>query len=208
MTTRLRLVQIVLWAFVAVCLAVAGALIAFRKEPPRETSLGPGVSLVKPYAMVDHKGRAVNERSFLGKPTAWFFGFTHCPDVCPTTLTTMTTLLADLGPDADRLNVVFVTVDPDRDTEKVLAEYLTSFDPRIVGLTGTPDQLAAMAKIFYVTYRKQPIDDGGYTMDHSATVLLTDGDGRLVGTVDPHEKPGAILAKARQLLVNREVSSQ
>jgi protein SCO1/2 len=196
----LRTVRLALWAAVGLALAIAGVLWISPWGAPPDMALGPGVSLVKPYAMVDHRGRAINERSFLGKPTAWFFGFTHCPDVCPTTLMTMTTLLKDLGADADKLNVVFVSVDPERDTPALLAEYLTSFAPRIVALSGTPEQLAAMAKIFYVTYRKQPLESGGYTMDHSATVLLTDKEGRLVGTLDPHDQPSAILAKARRLV--------
>ncbi|MHB2166463.1 SCO family protein [Alsobacter sp. R-9] len=200
----LRTLRVTLWALVAVALAGAGVLWFWPGPTAPGTPLGPGVSLVKPYTMTDHRGRAVDERSYLGKPTAWFFGFTHCPDVCPTTLMTMTTLLKDLGADADRLTVVFVTVDPERDTPQVLAEYLTAFDPRIIALSGSPEQLAAMAKTFYVTYRKQPLEGGGYTMDHSATVLLADKDGRLVGTLDPHDTPAAIASKARRLVQRGE----
>jgi len=200
MRMRLRSLRLTLWGLVAMALVLAGLLWTLHLQAPRDMALGPGVSLVKPYRMVDHRGRTVDERSFLGKPTAWFFGFTHCPDVCPTTLMTMTTLLKDLGPDADRLNVVFVTVDPERDTQQVMAEYLTSFDPRIVALIGTTEQLAAMAKTFYVTYRKQLLESGGYTMDHSATVLITNRNGRLVGTLDPHDQPSAMLVKARRIV--------
>ena len=109
-----------------------------------------------PFTLVDTHGAVVTQRDFLGKPSAIFFGYTHCPDVCPTTLLDLTELMKAMGADADKLNVAFVTVDPDRDTPAQLADYLSSFDPRIRGLTGTEAQIAAAAKAYHVYYARVP----------------------------------------------------
>jgi protein SCO1/2 len=152
-----------------------------------------------PFALVNHRGERVTEATFLGKPTAYFFGFTHCPEVCPTTLFDMSRRLQELGPDADRLNVVFVSIDPERDTPDLLKTYLESFDSRIVGLTGSPDEVAAMAKAFRISYRRVPVD-GGYTMDHTASVIVLDASGAFVTLIDYHEDAAAALAKLRRAL--------
>ena len=153
-----------------------------------------------PFAMTDHHGRAVTEQAFAGRPSLVFFGFTHCPDVCPTTLADAGRRLEALGSDADRLAVLFVTVDPERDTPAQLAAYLEAFDPRITGLTGTPAQLAAMAATWRAHYRKVPDERGGYTMDHTALTYLMDARGRFAGTIDPHESDEVAAAKLRGLL--------
>ena len=125
-----------------------------------------------PFTMADLEGRPVTEADLRGKPAVLFFGFTHCPDVCPTTLATLSTALGRMGRDADRLNVVFVTLDPQRDTPDTLRDYLASFDPRIRGFVGTPEQVARMADAYHVAYKRVPTKDGDYTMEHSATVAL------------------------------------
>jgi protein SCO1/2 len=135
-----------------------------------------------------------------GKPTAYFFGFTHCPEVCPTTLFEMTQHLKQLGPNADRLNVVFVSVDPERDTPELLKTYLKSFDPRIVALTGTPEDLAAAAKAFRIAYRKVPTEGGNYTMDHTSSVIVTDAEGELDSLIDYHEDDATAFAKLRRAI--------
>ena len=109
-----------------------------------------------------------------------FFGFTHCPDVCPTTLFEVSEILRTLGPDADRVRAVFITVDPERDTPEVMKDYLSSFDSRLSGLTGDPAAVAAVAKAYRVYFKKVPLDQGGYTMDHTAIVYLMDKNGRFV----------------------------
>jgi len=157
------------------------------------------VYLDQPFKLVDQNGRAVTERDFQSKPTAWFFGFTNCPDVCPTTLADLSQVLDRLGPDADKLNVVFVTVDPERDTPEVLREYVASFDPRIVGLTGSPEEIAATAKEHFVHQAKVPLKDGSYTMEHTSKVLLTAADGRFVGTIDHHDPVESQVEKLRAL---------
>lgn len=147
------------------------------------------------FALSDLDGKAVSQADLLGKPTALFFGFTHCPDVCPTTLATLASALGRMGRDADRLNVVFVTLDPERDTPESLREYLASFDPRIRGFVGTPDQVARMADAYHVAYRRVPTQNGDYTMEHSATVELFDKTGRMVGEIGYGEDEARALSK-------------
>ena len=133
------------------------------------------------FAMRDLDGRPVTDRDLLGRPTALFFGFTSCPEACPTTLLALTHAMKRMGRDADRLNVVFVTLDPERDTPEQMRLYLSNFDPRIRGFTGTDDQVAAMAAAYHVAYRRVPLPEGDYTFDHFAGVLLFDRGGRLAG---------------------------
>ncbi|MFF9550795.1 SCO family protein [Methylobacterium fujisawaense] len=147
------------------------------------------------FTMADLYGRAVTQADLLGKPTALFFGFTHCPEVCPTTLSTLTDAMEKMGRAADRLNVVFVTLDPERDTPEVLRDYLTAFDPRIRGLIGTSAEVAQMADVYHVLYRRVPTEGGDYTMDHSASIELFDRTGRMVGEIGYGEDASAMAAK-------------
>src|SRR5262249_10462577 len=133
-----------------------------------------------PFRLVDQDGKTVTDQDMKGKPFLVFFGFTHCPDVCPTTLFDVSAVLRNLGPDADRAGALFITVDPERDTAGSLKDYLASFDPHLRGLTGDTDALAAVAKEYRVYYKKVPLDGGDYTMDHTAIVYLMDKDGRFV----------------------------
>ncbi len=158
-----------------------------------------GRSVVGSFRLVDQSGSAVTERSILGRPAIVFFGFTYCPDVCPTTLASMTALLGRLGGDADRLGAFFVTVDPDRDTPAALKTYLSSFDKRIRGLTGAPEQIAAIARPLGVYYARSG-SGGTYTMDHTASVFLLDADGRLRGTISYGEDASVAEAKVRALV--------
>lgn len=159
----------------------------------------PGGPALARFNLIDQKGQSVSERDVLGRPAVVFFGFTYCPEVCPTTLASLTGKLAQMGPDADRLGVFLVTVDPARDTPEELRKYMTSFDPRIRALTGAPDQIAAVARSLGVYYARVPIDGGGYTMDHTASVFLLDAQGRFVGTIDYEESAATALAKLRRL---------
>jgi protein SCO1/2 len=129
-----------------------------------------------------------------------FFGYTFCPDVCPTTLFEMTGWLDKLGPDADKLGIYFVSVDPERDTEEMLAEYLSAFDPRITGLTGSTEAVAEIVKGYRVYARKVPLDSGGYVMDHTATIYLLDSNAVFTGTIDYQENPDTALKKLRRLV--------
>lgn len=152
-----------------------------------------------PFAMVDADGRPVTEADFAGRPMMLFFGFTACPAVCPTMLMQMTNWLGELGPLADAVQPIFVSVDPERDTSEVMKAYLSAFDERIAGLTGTPQQLAAFAEGYGVFYEKVPGQGDDYTMNHTAGVLLFDAAGAFVGTADFHDDPEAALGKLRRL---------
>jgi protein SCO1/2 len=132
------------------------------------------------FRLIDQDGRVVTEADFKGKPFLVFFGFTHCPDICPTTLFEMSETLRRLGSAADKTAALFISVDPERDTPEKLKLYLSSFDNRIHGLTGTSEQIAAVTKAYKAYAKKVPLDGGGYTMDHSAIVYLMDRDGRFV----------------------------
>ena len=152
------------------------------------------------FAMTEMTGRPVTEADLRGKPTAMFFGYTHCPSFCPVTLQAMTNVLGRMGTDADRVNVVFVTIDPDRDTPAVMRHYLGSFDPRIRGFVGTPSELAAMARAYKVRYRRVPLDGDDYTMDHTVAVMLFDARGRFAGTVSSDDDERAIQARLEGLV--------
>jgi protein SCO1 len=133
-----------------------------------------------PFKLTDQNGQAVSDQDLKGHPFLVFFGFTHCPDVCPTTLFEVSEVLRALGPDADRVRALFITVDPERDTPALMKDYLSSFDPHLAGLTGDPAAVTAVAKAYRVYFKKVPLDQGGYTMDHTAIVYLMDRDGRFV----------------------------
>jgi protein SCO1/2 len=152
------------------------------------------------FSMTSHLGQPVTEQDYIGQPMAMFFGFTNCPDICPTTLLRMTDLMNKLGPDADKLQVVLVSVDPERDTPEILKSYLEQFDPRFSAMTGTPEQLAAFAKGYRFVYKKVLLGGVNYTMDHSAGVYLYDAEGAFVGTLDPHEKDDVALGKLNKLM--------
>lgn len=159
-----------------------------------------------PFALVDDRGAPVTEASLLGKPSVIYFGYTFCPEVCPTTLSDLTRWMAELGPDADRLNYVFITVDPQRDNVKLMRDYVSSFDSRLRGFTGTPEQVAAAAKAFRVYYRKIPTSDGGYEMDHSAYIYLMGPDGKFVTLINYGEKDAFALKKLKNLVAMSRAS--
>ena len=133
-----------------------------------------------PFSLIDQDGRTVTDNDLRGRPFLVFFGFTQCPDVCPTALFEISEVLGKLGPDAQRVSALFVTVDPERDTPAQMKDYLSSFNPRLVGLTGDPAAIAAVAKEYRVYVKKVPLDNGDYTMDHTALVYLMDKYGRFV----------------------------
>lgn len=151
------------------------------------------------FSLTDHNGQPFAPSQWLGRPTMVFFGFTFCPDVCPTTLSDISDWLADLGPEADRLNVALISVDPERDTPTILAEYLSNFDPRIVGLTGRLTELEKAAADFRATFEKLP-RDGDYTMNHTAGVFLFAADGQFTSIIDFHEDRRFAIPKIRRIL--------
>ena len=155
-----------------------------------------------PFALIDQQGRRVTEASYRGRALAVFFGFTHCPDVCPTALVRMAELLEALGPEADRLQPLFISVDPRRDTPALLKDYVGHFSPRIAGLTGSAEEIAAVARAYRVYYRIQgdPDANPNYLVDHSAFVYVMDARGRFVGTFNPDAALEPALALVRRAL--------
>ena len=196
---RLGVVRLVLWALVA--LAAAGfAYLQLRPTPlpqPKETY---AASLGGPFTLTAADGSQVTDQSLKGRPFALFFGFTRCPDVCPTTLARLAKLRGQMGRAGEKLQIVFVSVDPESDTPADIGQYIALFGTPIVGLTGTPEQIAQIAKAYRIYYAKVPQEGGNYTVDHSATVFLMDLDGRLQSTLDMKEGDAAALAKLRALV--------
>ena len=137
-----------------------------------------GADYGKSLELTDHTGRPRKLEDFRGKAVVVFFGFTHCPDVCPTTLAEVSQVMQELGPDAQRVQVLFVTVDPERDTKEVLAKYVTAFDPRFLGLYGDAAATQRAAKEFKVYYEKRKMGDS-YSVDHSGQTYVIDPQGRL-----------------------------
>ncbi|MGE0752309.1 MAG: SCO family protein [Variibacter sp.] len=141
------------------------------------------------FKLTDQNGATVTDADLKGKPFLVFFGFTHCPDVCPTTLFEVSEVMRALGPKADGVRALFVTVDPDRDTPKALKDYLSSFDPHLIGLTGDQAAIDQISKAYRVYAKKVPTKDGDYTMDHTALVYLMDKQGHFVAPFNLKRKP-------------------
>jgi protein SCO1/2 len=153
-----------------------------------------------PFRLTDQAGQTVTEKNLQGKPTLIFFGFTHCPDVCPTSLFEISEVLRAMGKDADRVNAYFISVDPERDTAVAMKDYLSSFDPHLKGLTGDPDAVAKVVSGFRVYAKKVPLKDGDYTMDHTALIYLMDRDGKFVAPFNLKRTPEAAAADLKRYL--------
>ena len=167
-------------AAILILVALAIAALALTQWPTKGP-IGSGTALIGgPFTMLNQKGETVTEKNFEGHYTLYFFGYTFCPDVCPTELQVITAALKELGPEAAKITPVFVSIDPERDTPKVIGEYVANFDPRFVALTGTPEQLAAMARAFHVYYKKEadPKDAQNYGMDHPSILYLMAPNGK------------------------------
>lgn len=198
--SHMRTIRIALWALVAVAGIAAAALYLYRPVQPQAQAQAGEPFYARPFQLVNQDGAAVTEADFLGKPSAWFFGFTYCPDICPTALAEMSSILTALGPDAEKLNVIFVSVDPERDTPEVLKDYVDYFNSRIIGLTGETERINAMAKDRYIYFEKVPMEGGDYTMEHQASVQLVDANGQFFGTLASEESFETRLAKVRRLI--------
>jgi protein SCO1 len=193
-----RTIQIALWSLAAIA-AVALPIALMQQQPAAITSSGVATA-GGPFVLASSKGGTFDSQTLKGKPYAIFFGFTYCPDICPTTVAEMTGLLGQLGPAGQEFPVLFVSVDPVRDTADVLKDFLSNFDPRITGLTGTPDQIAQVVAAYKVYAKRVDLDQGNYTMDHSASVYLFGADGQLRSTLDYKQKPEVKLQKIKNLL--------
>lgn len=152
------------------------------------------------FRLTDHEGNTVGPETLIGRPSMVFFGFTYCPDVCPTTLADISGWLDELDEEAARMNVIFITVDPERDTVDAMAEYVGYFHPAIRGWTGPQDQIARAAEGFRASFEKVPTEDSDYTMNHSASVFLFGSNGRFVTMIDYHEPREFAVPKIRRAL--------
>lgn len=162
-----------------------------------------GVSYARDFQLTDHSGKARTLADFRGKVVAIFFGYTHCPDVCPTTLSDFAMAMKRLGRDAEKVQVIFVTVDPERDTRALLAQYVPAFHPSFLGMYTTPAMTQALAREFKLFYQKQPADKRGrYAVDHSAGTYIYDPQGRARLYMAYGQGPEAIAHDIAQLLNN------
>jgi protein SCO1 len=188
-----------------VALAFAASLAACGEQKPQFKSTDiTGAGFGTELRLTDHNGKPRSLADFNGKAVVLFFGYTHCPDVCPTTLADIAGALRMLGPDAAKVQVLFVTADPERDTPELLAKYLPSFDPSFLGLTGSPEEIAKAAKEFKVFYQKQPgKTPETYTVDHSAGTFVFDPQGRLRLYV-PYGKGADVFAHDLSILLGRK----
>ena len=199
MSPRHTRVLLALAAFVA-GLALCFAVVLLVNDRALAPSGAQTAAIGGPFSLTDQNGRTMTDQNLKGRPFLVFFGFTHCPDICPTTLFEVSEIFRLLGPDADRVSALFITVDPERDTPTALKDYLSSFDPHLVGLTGDPSAVAAVAKAFRVYFKKVPLDQGGYTMDHTAIVYLMDKQGRFVSPFSVKRTTEASVADLRKQL--------
>jgi protein SCO1 len=197
----LRAIRTAAWVTVAAFVLAAGAAYLLLRPNlgamPGQLPLAAGIG--GPFELTTHDGRRLSSAELAGTPFALFFGFTHCPDVCPTTMLELSNAITALGPDADRMRFFFVSVDSERDTPEQLKLYLSNFDPRITGLVGTTEEIAAVANAYRAVYQKVPTKDG-FTYNHTALVYLMGRDGRLAGTLNYQETADVQLRKLRRLI--------
>ena len=201
-------VQYALWGLVAIAGGAFGGYFyvnGFDANAPftkTVSKVSGKASIGGPFELVSHEGNKVTEAALKGSPSVVFFGFTHCPEICPTTLSDIDGWLGELGDEGKSIKSYFVTVDPERDNPEVMKDYVTSFSERIVGLTGTPEKVSQVLKNYRIYSNKVRLGDGDYTMDHTASVILLDSKGEFVSTVSYGELTETAVKKLR-LLVKR-----
>jgi protein SCO1/2 len=191
----LRIIRIATIVSIA---ALVMAVAVFSLLPPLKQH-AESVPIGGPFELLDQDGIRVTDKTFADRSSVVFFGYTSCPDACPTTLSDLSSWLDAIGSDADKLNVLFISIDPERDTPAHLKEYLSSFDPRIRGLTGTVEQIAAVAKTYRVYHKRIALEDGGYAMDHSAVIYLMDRAGRFVNPISLQTEDKIAIERMRRL---------
>ena len=199
MTERTSRLLVILAAFLAGIAAVF-TVVLFVIRPDTAAMAPSAAAIGGPFRLVDQNGTPVTDGDLKGEPYLVFFGFTHCPDVCPTTLMEMSDVLDKLGPDAKRVAALFITVDPERDTPQELKDYLSSFNPQVRGLTGDPAAIAQVAKSYRVYLKKVPLENGDYTMDHTALVYLMDKNGKFVAPFNLKRSPEDAASDLRHYL--------
>jgi protein SCO1/2 len=198
MNSRTARILLVLGAFVAGLVLFTTVVFIVTGRSPAPIAMPSAVG--GPFNLVDQNAKPITDQDLKGHPFLVFFGFTHCPDVCPTTLFEVSEILRAAGPGAKDARALFITVDPERDTPQVLKDYLGSFDPRVIGVTGDSEAVAAVIKSYRVYAKKVPTDGGGYTMDHTAIVYLMGKDGRFVAPFNMKRRPEEAAADLKRYL--------
>ena len=198
MKVRTAQILLIVAGFLAGAASIVLVLVLVTGRDPMPTARASAIG--GPFQLTDQNGRMMTDQDLRGHPFLVFFGFTHCPDVCPTTLFEVSEVLGKLGPDAARMTALFVTIDPERDTPAAMKDYLSNFNPRLIGLTGDPAAIAAIAKEYRVYVKKVPLDHGDYTMDHTALVYLMDKDGRFVAPFNLKRSTEDAAAELRRYL--------
>ena len=193
--SRLR---IALWLMVGI-VALGVIVLIWRQSAQQQTTSTPLGNIGGPFTLVGTDGKPFASARLNGKPAALFFGFTHCPDVCPTTLARLARLRRQLGQGDEALSIVFVSVDPERDTPAEVATYMSLYDTPVIGLTGTPAQIEQVKKQFGVFSRKVDQPGGSYSVDHTASVILLDKNGQFVATLSPEEGDQVALDKLKRI---------
>ncbi|MFC6489290.1 SCO family protein [Nitratireductor sp. GCM10026969] len=198
-----RMIAVLVGAVFAVAATLAVFTMLVVSNAPNGVQQTGVADIGGPFALTDETGARVTEADLHGKPSAIFFGFTFCPDVCPTTLFELSGLIDRLGPEADKMNWVFVSVDWERDGPQELQDYLQAFDGRIRGFSGTKEEIEAVTEAYKVFYERVPTEDGGdYTINHTASVYLMDAEGGFFGTLGYGEDPDTMLAKLKRLVAD------
>jgi protein SCO1/2 len=198
MTVRTGRLLLALGAFAAGLVLFSAVIFLVTGRSPAPIAMPSAVG--GPFKLVDQNGKAITDQDMKGEPFLVFFGFTHCPDICPTTLFDVSEIFRALGPDAAKIRALFISVDPERDTPAVLKDYLSSFDPRIVGVTGDLASIAAAEKAYRVYAKKVPTDGSDYTMDHTAIVYLMNKEGRFVTPFNIKRRPEDAAADLKRYL--------
>jgi protein SCO1/2 len=199
MTARTTRALLMLAAFFT-SLVLVFAVVMMVVGRDRGTATTQAAAVGGPFRLIDQDGKPLSDQDLKGRPFLVFFGFINCPDICPTTLFEMSEVLRRLGPDADRVRGLFITIDPERDTPGKLKDYLSSFDPHLIGVTGDPNAIAAAAKAYRVYTKKVPLEGGNYTMDHTTIVYLMDKEGRFVAPFSLKRRPEESAADLRRYL--------
>ena len=194
-----RILTVVLGLCVAL-LALGGGFAARQLMDSRTVTTAIGTDLGAPFELVAHTGAPITETAFEGRPSLLFFGFTHCPEICPTTVYDMETWLTDLDVGPDEMGAFFVTIDPERDTPEFLADYLEPQSDRIIGITGEPEAVREMARSWKVYFQKRPLGEGEYTMDHYASIFVLNAEGQVVDLIGFGENPETAKAKIAAVL--------
>jgi protein SCO1/2 len=197
----MKTVRIVLFVLAAV---MAGLFVWLWTQVSRQDTVLSEAPFGVPFSLTRQDGAPISEQAFRGKPTALFFGFTNCPEICPTTVYELTGWMNKVDPDKTKLQAYFVSIDPERDTPEALKTYLTNVTDRITGISGDPAKVQEMARGFKVYFKKVPTDpnkpDGDYTMDHTASVFLLDKQGRFTGTIAYGENADVAEKKLENLI--------